>query len=193
MDVITIATEDELQAYLAAHGRTIRPNAPYNLFFPDALTRQAATHLQESGRKRLEQLVLWGGYTTPTGIVLASLLLPETEATWGWVRILSEEQSKIAEWLHAHGQLLFVEAHTHGSGLRATQLSDEDRRHPAGRRNGFLTLIVPDYARHGIDFSQVGVWECQDMAWSRLSPDQSRSRLRPVSESEARHALGILG
>lgn len=116
MDVVTIYTEAQMQAYLEAHGRTARPAPPYTVLFPALLVTLATHHLQTSGHKRLEQLVLWGGYSTPHGIVLASLLLPETEANWGWVHILPEEQPKITEWLHNHGQLLFVEAHTHGFG-----------------------------------------------------------------------------
>lgn len=190
MDVVTVYTEAEMQAYLAVHGRTTRPAPSYAVLFPATLVTHAMLHLQANGHKRLEQLVLWGGYTTPYGVVLASLLLPETEATWGWVHVLPEEQPKITEWLRNHGQLLFVEAHTHGSGPRATELSAEDRRHPAGRQDGFLTLIVPGYANNGIDFSQAGVWECRDLSWARLAPDQIRSRLHVIQEEEARRVLG---
>ena len=190
MDIMTIYTEAEMKTYLVIHGRTIRPVPPYALLFPSSLVIYAAHHLQANGRKRLEQLVLWAGYATPHGVVLASLLLPKTQATWGWVHVLPEEQTQIAKWLHNHGQLLFVEAHTHGSGPRATELSDEDRRHPAGRQNGFLTLIIPGYADNGIDFSQAGVWECRDLSWVRLAPDQICSYLHIVQDKEMQNVLG---
>ena len=190
VDVVTFYTEAEMQAYLAVHGRTTRPQPPYAVLFPTQLVTHATHHLQAGGHKRLEQLVLWGGYATAHGVVLASLLLPETEATWGWVHVLSEEQPKITEWLHNHGQLLFVEAHTHGFGPRATELSAEDRRHPAGRQDGFLTLIVPGYASRGIDFLQTGVWECHNLSWTRLAPDQVCSRLHILEEEEVRRVLG---
>lgn len=158
--------------------------------FPEGLVVRAAWHLQVNGQRGDEQLVLWGGYATPPGVVIASLLLPETNAGWGWVRVLPMEQPKIADWLHGHGQLLFVEAHTPGDGLRATELSPEDRRHPAGRQDGFLTIIVPGYCREGIDFARAGVWECRTLAWTKLSLNQVRARLRLVDDEEARHALG---
>ncbi len=190
VDVVTVYTEAEMQAYVVVHGRTTRPAPPYAFLFPALLVTHATRHLQASGYKRLEQVVLWGGYTTPHGVVLASLLLPETEANWGWVHVLPEEQPKITEWLHNHGQLLFVEAHTHGFGPRATELSAEDRRHPAGRQDGFLTLIVPGYAGSGIDFSQAGVWECHDLSWTRLASNQVRSRLHIIEEEEVCRVLG---
>ena len=190
MEVMSILAEGEMQTRLEVRGRAARPTPPYVLLFPATLLARAAQHLGENGRRRLEQLVLWGGYATPQGVVLASLFLPETEATWGWVHILPHEQPKIAEWLRAHGQLLFVEMHTHGSGPEATELSDEDRRHPAGRQDGFLTVIVPGYARRGIRFLRTGVWECRALAWARLRPEEVDVRLRAVSEEEVRRVLG---
>jgi len=168
MDVVTIYTEAQMQAYLEAHGRTARPASPYAVLFPALLVTHAIHHLQASGHKRLEQLVLWGGYTTPHGVVLASLLLPETEANWG----------------------CSSSRHTHGFGPRATELSAEDRRHPAGRQDGFLTLIVPGYASSGINFSQAGIWECRNLSWTRLAPDQVCSRLHIIEEEEVRRVLG---
>jgi hypothetical protein len=158
--------------------------------FPEGLVVRAAWHLQVNGHRGDEQLVLWGGYPTPSGVVIASLLLPETDAGWGWVRVLPAEQPKIADWLRGHGQLLFVEAHTHGDGPRATEMSPEDRRHPAGRQDGFLTVIIPGYAREGIAFARAGVWECRRLAWTKLSLSQVRARLHVVDDEEARHALG---
>ncbi len=190
MNVVTLYTEAEMQAHLEAHGRATRPATPYAVLFPALLITHATHHLQASGHKRLEQLVLWGGYSTPHGVVLASLLLPETEANWGWVHILPEEQPKITEWLHNQGQLLFVEAHTHGFGPRAAELSAEDSRHPPGRQDGFLTIIVPGYASSGINFSQAGVWECRNLSWTRLAPDQVYSRLHIIEEEEVRRVLG---
>lgn len=190
MDVRAILSEAQMQAFVAQHGRTTRPALPYLILFPAPLLAQAAEHLRVNGRIGHEQLVLWGGYVLPQGVLLTSLLLPATEATWGWVHVLPAEQPKITSWLRSHGQLLFVEAHTHGSGLRATELSDEDRRHPVGRQDGFLTLIVPDYAREGIDFLQAGVWECRALSWSRVSPDEVCARLHVISDEEVQRVLG---
>ena len=189
MELVSILTDVTMAERVASKGRPRRPVPPYPLTFPASLIERAAQYLAENGRQELEQVVLWGGYSTARGVVLASLLLPATEATWGWVHVIPSEQPKIAEWLRDHGQLLFAEAHTHGLGPRATELSDEDRRHPAGRQNGFLTIIVPDYARAGILLPRAGVWECRELAWTKLSRQDVRARLRVVADEEARHEL----
>ena len=189
MDVLCILSEAEMAERLAACGRASRPRPPYALLFPAGLVDRATDHLRANGKQGLEQLVLWGGYTTPRGVVIASLLMPDTEATWGWVHILPPEQPRIAEWLHGRGQRLYVESHTHGRGPWATEISDEDRRHPAGRQEGFLTVIVPAYAEDGIRLPEAGVWECRQLAWYRMPDAEVAARLSVVSDKEARRAL----
>jgi hypothetical protein len=189
VNVLTLLSEDELRRQLVNRGSSSRPSPPYSIIFPALLVEQAAHHLWQQGQQRLEQLALWAGTPTSQGIVITALLLPETEATWGWVHVLPAEQPRIVDWLRRYGQLLFAESHTHGDGPWATELSDEDRRHPAGRQNGFLTIIVPGYARDGIDFRRAGVWECRELSWYRLPLQAIRDRLRMVSDQEARDAL----
>lgn len=189
MNHVSILSEAEMVERRVRSGRPSRPAVPYSLLFPVSLVQHAEVHLGENGARGLEQVVLWGGYVTAGGVVLTSLLLPETEAEPFWVRILPSEQPLIASWLRQHGQLLFVESHTHGDGPFATELSAEDRRHPAGRQDGFLTLIVTGYARHGIDFSRAGVWECRELVYRRLEAADVARRLRVVEDKEARDAL----
>ncbi len=189
METLSVLTTAEMENYVARFGRKLRPRPPYHLHFPRGLVEHAAHYLQLSGAVPLEQLVLFGGYPTDQGVAIASLLMPETEATWGWVHVLPKEQPLIAEWLRDHGQLLFVESHTHGSGPMATEISPEDRRHPASRQEGFLTIIVPDYALNGIDFLRTGVWECIQREWERMDALQVRQRLHLVADEEVRRAL----
>lgn len=189
MNILSLLSEDKLRQRLMDGGRPLRPNTPHPIIFPSSLVTQAAHHLWQHGQHTLEQLVLWAGSPTPAGVVITALMLPETEATWGWVHVLPTEQPRIVDWLRRCGQLLFVESHTHGDGPKATELSDEDRRHPAGRQEGFLTIIIPAYARDGIDFSHAGVWECRGLVWHKLSPEAVRDQLRVVSDQEARDAL----
>lgn len=189
MEVVSVLTEAELEQRLVLTGRSARPIPPYPVLFPERLIVQAASHLHQSGRRGLEQLVLWAGYPTPQGVALTTLLLPETEAEPLWVRIRPADQPKIVTWLRRYGQLLFVEAHTHGDGPFATELSEEDRRHPAGRQEGFLTMIVTGYARHGIDFRRAGVWECRHLNYQRVPSAEVTRRLRVVTDEEVRHVL----
>jgi hypothetical protein len=158
--------------------------------FPSGLWDRAATHLRANGAERLEQLILWAGYPVAGAVVIASLLMPETEAEWGWVHVVPAEQPRIVEWLIQHRQLMFAEAHTHGGGGPwATEMSQEDRRHPAGRQDGFLTMIVPAYAQNGVDLGRMGVWECRDLIWQKLSPQEVKGRIRIGENEEIRYAL----
>lgn len=183
--VHSLLSHTQLECRLQKHGRGVRPRPPYPLSLPAPLVRLAEEHLRQNGKLGVEQLVLWGGYPSASGVVVTSLFLPETIALPGWVAILPDEQPLIATWLHEHGQLLFAEAHTHGEGIRATEISTEDCRYPVGRQEGFLTIIVPDYARGGIDLHRAGIWEYRDREWARLPGREVARRLRVVSKKEA--------
>ncbi len=187
MEVVTILTDEEATT-VKARGAPIRPAPPFPLHFPAGLVNRARAHLLRNGKRELEELVLWSGYWDGEAVRLVSLLLPETVATWGSVTIVHSEQPVIADWLYDRGQLLFVEAHTHGAGPWATELSPVDRRYPISRQNGFLTVIVPNYAQDGLSFGISGVWECRASEWARL-PATEAARLRVMEDSAVRRAL----
>lgn len=189
METQSILTTDQVRSLSAKRGLALRPQPLVSIRFPVSLLGKAASQLQENGHRSLEQLVLWSGYANPTGALLVSLLMPKTTATWGTVTIVKTELPIIAEWLFEHGQLLFVEMHTHGPGSCATELSPIDRAHPVGRQNGFLTFIIPEYAKAGIDLATAGIWECLSQDWKRVSPDKSRVRFSVVPDAELTHEL----
>jgi hypothetical protein len=68
-------------------------------------------------------------------------------------------------------------------------MSDEDRRHPASRVDGFFTVIIPGYARDGIEFQQAGCWESRRLVWHKLRPREVLQRFAIVPDQEARDAL----
>jgi len=157
-----------------------------------SLVQRAEQHLQRNGRRTLEQLVLWAGY--PDGeraALIASLLMPETIATWGSVTIVRTELPTIATWLSERGQLLFVEVHTHGRGRYATELSDTDRAYPIGRQAGFITVIVPGYAATGIEVARAGVWEYQPPDWVEVPTREASARLAIAADEEVRDRLRL--
>lgn len=182
MEILNILSESQIKQYNDTHERRVRPKPPYKLLFPKSLIEQGSKHLQINGGQGLEQLILWSGYPTENGVMLTSLLLPLTEASWGNVIVVPSEQQAIVTYLKSSNQLMFVEAHTHGFGKNATLISEEDRRHPAGRQNGFLTLIIPGYANEGINFMQAGVWQCISLEWIRLKPQEVQARLLIVED-----------
>lgn len=179
--------DDAAAAELARlRGLARRPPPPLSVVMPSGLIIPAEAHLRLNGRRRLEQLVLWAGYAQDGRALITSLLMPDTVATWGSVTIVRSELPKIADWLFERGQLLFVEMHTHGRGLWATELSDTDRTFPIGRQPGFITVIVPAYAADGIELEQAGVWEHCPPEWLVLTSSEVRRRFSIASDGEIR-------
>jgi hypothetical protein len=168
-----------------------RPESPFRLLFPLGLVEAATRHLQVRGSDGCEELALFAGIPVCGEVLIVSLLLPQTNSTWGHVEIVKSEQSVLSEWLVANRQLLFVESHTHGGRSRwSTKISGVDVAHPVSVRDGFLTVIVPAYAEDGIDFTTAGVWECRQLKWRRLNNRQVKERLLVVLDDEVRARVG---
>lgn len=181
----------EVLSISAPNGRVrpVRPEPPFNLVFPQNLIDAGTEHLR--GRLGCEELVLYSGVVIDGDVLITSLLMPDTIASWGHVEIVRTEQPVIVDWLREQRELLFVEMHTHGGRSRwSTRISSVDTAHPVSVRNGFLTVIVPAHAEDGIDFAAAGVWECSQLAWSRLSKRQVARRISVVSEDELVARLG---
>jgi len=168
-----------------------RPESPFRMLFPLGLLEAATRHLQVRGIDGCEELALFAGVPVGGEVLIASLLLPQTNSTWGHVEIVKSEQPILSDWLVANRQLLFVESHTHGGRSRwSTKISGVDVAHPVSVRDGFLTVIVPAYAEDGINFTTAGVWECRQLKWRRLNNSQVKQRFSVVSDDEVRGRLG---
>ena len=189
MQAHSVLSEAESAQLKARRDRPIRPRPPMSFVAPASLIDLAVAHLRGNGRDELEQLVLLGGYAGDERVLLVTLLLPETIATWGRVEIVRSEQPKIVDWLYEHGQLLYVEAHTHGSGIDAEELSCTDRKYPAGRTRGFIAIVVTHYAANGIDPRAFGMWEYEPPLWNRVPARVAVERFRIVADREIRDEL----
>ena len=185
MEVLALLPDAELKQL--AHGPPQRPSNQFDLVFPVSLVNAAGRHLREMGKRSCEELVLFGGVPVSAGVVITALLMPRTEASWGHVEIIRSDQPTIATWLVERNHLLFLEAHTHGN--HSTEISSPDKRHPVSVRDGFLTAIVPFYARGGLNFSEAGIWECRRLMWHLLPVGDGRDRFKITSDSEARTFL----
>jgi hypothetical protein len=189
MKAETIIDDTIAAAIVRDRGFPRRPSPPVSVVLPRGLIRSAHEHLWANGRRGLEQLVLWAGYLDGVRAVITSLLLPDTVATWGSVTIVRSELPKIADWLLERGQLLFVEMHTHGRGLWATELSDTDRTYPIGRQAGFITVIVPAYAADGIVLAKAGVWEYCPPEWLEVPRTDVRRRFEIAPDQQVRELV----
>jgi len=184
MRVVSVAAD------IAARERVRRSEPPFPLVFPESLIDAATEHLRRQGVQGNEELVLFAGVPVDDRVLITSLLMPDTIATWGHVEIVRSEQPLIAEWLVRNHQLLFVEMHTHGGrSAWSTRISSVDTAHPVSVRNGFLTVIVPAHAEDGIDFAVAGVWECMQLSWRRLSKRDVGSRFTVVPDQEVQREV----
>jgi len=87
------------------------------------------------------------------------------------------ELLKLNSWLYANGLSVLIQTHTHpGSAFH----SGIDDRWPTIETVGFLSLVVPDFARRGL-FGLPGCYLAEYLgsgSWREVCPEEMSKRIR---------------
>ena len=129
------------------------------------------------GRERRECYVWWGGYFTESGEAqILTAIYPDTATDYGCVHLRTPELVALHEKLRALDQVLLVELHTHPPG--AGGQNDVDAAHPAATYNGFISIVIPDFARPRFhDLRKTYVYEYAGRKeWRSLDPVEISAR-----------------
>src|SRR5713101_7561976 len=111
-----------------------------------------ASWFKEAGNDGVEDVAVAAGYPTVDGdAIVAAVLHPNTERAPG-----SYEQRDGSTWDelytfgYHHGMYYLLQLHTHPPGF-STHHSPRDDLGAFSDRLGFVSIVVPDFARHGVD------------------------------------------
>lgn len=120
--------------------------------FQEPLVGLLGRWFQEAGAAGVEDIAIAAGFPTSGGdAVIAAVLHPDADRTPGWY-----EQRDGAAWSelygfgHRYGMYYLLQLHTHPPGCR-TLHSPRDNIGAFSDRLGFLSIVVPDFARAGVD------------------------------------------
>lgn len=140
-----------------------RPAPPVRLQLADGLLATTQAALRDGSGGVREAIVLWAGRPIDGATALIShLLLPEFVSGRDFLTIPKEERFQVAAYLRGERVLAFADMHTHPE---EAFLSKPDRRHPFSERDGFYTVVIPDFGTRppgeGWRFYEVrsGVWD----------------------------------
>ena len=129
-----------------------------------------------------EVFVIWTAALAGTGdrIDVQRCLVPRQEARTTMFGVLvhidGAELARVQFENYDRGERSVVQLHTHpGDDVR---MSDLDREWEVVCHVGALSIIVPDYGRHGLrDLVGVNVYEREDTDWRLWSPTEAKERL----------------
>jgi hypothetical protein len=131
--------------------------------------------LADVGQRGFEGIVLWGGRRTPDGqdfeVVFA--VAPKQQAARGddgvLVAVDGDELFRVNADFYRRGLLLCAQVHSHPGDAYH---SDTDDAFAVVTISGGLSLVVPWYARHGIDAETTAVYRLSRVGeWVRVRPD----------------------
>lgn len=164
--------------------RTCPPVKQY--LFQDTTLGLLTSWFQDAGRHGVEDVAVGAGYPTVDGDALvAAVLHPNAERALGWY-----EQRDGSAWDdlyqfgHRNGMYYLLQIHTHPPGC-STLHSLRDDAGSFSDRLGFVSIVVPDFARRGVDLHdrQVTVHERIATGWRVWPHEEARERLRVVPSS----------
>lgn len=128
-------------------------------------------HLLSAGAAGNEGLVLWAGQRTGRNVGVDTAIVPAQHAirreTEVGVMVPGEELHRINVWLHRNERLLLAQVHSHPG---AAYLSDTDEAFTVVAVVGGLSIIIPDFARRGLNLRDVAAYRLDaDGHWAYVA------------------------
>jgi hypothetical protein len=114
-----------------------------------------------------EALVYWAGRSSPQLWAITTGIEPETALTEGSFRTSAAANAKVIGFLAARSLELLAQVHSHPGPLVDHSLGDE--RGALMPYESFLSIVVPNYGRRGLDLAACGVHRFEGGRFRRLS------------------------
>jgi hypothetical protein len=145
---------------------------------PAAVLDATISELHTRGGGEFEAFVLWGGMVSDDRLEVAvtSAELPEQTASSTADGLLvvvgGDALFEVNKHLHRRGELLVGQVHTHPG---AAYHSPTDDDYPLVTLIGALSLVIPEFGRHGMDHQDRWAWYRLRArgVWDQLDPSRS--------------------
>ncbi|MGH7642425.1 MAG: Mov34/MPN/PAD-1 family protein [Candidatus Dormibacteria bacterium] len=135
----------------------------------DDILRETERALRAAGKDGYELFVLWTGRLIGDVFTVEHCYVPEQRSfrvrKGVCVRVEADELHKLNCWLFQHGQTLAVQLHTHP---KEAYHSETDDTYPIVTTLGGLSIVIPDFCRHGLATAKVAVYRLTDRGWEEL-------------------------
>ena len=120
-----------------------RPPADFNrVLIPRSLLRETLDHLDDG--LNCEAIAYWAGVQDGEDIRVTRLITPRSYRGEGYVVVPVEEVSRVVNECVSLDDFLVAQLHTHPADEGHSELDDCGT---VSKRDGFISLVVPFYAR----------------------------------------------
>lgn len=165
-----------------------RRNAPYpgvgaGVVLAETIWTRTLRELREYGESSSEGLVFWGGVVVNADLLVTGLYLPKHSPQGGRARLTSEESRWLLRALRIRDEKLLAQVHSHpGSAFHSTG----DDNLAASFHSGYLSVVVPQYARDVTDVEQCAVFEFDGSSFFEIPSKSISQRFAVRSLVESR-------
>jgi len=136
---------------------TFRGPAPPAIYIPATLLERTGDLIATFAELRpAEGVVYWFGIESVSRGVVTTLIVPDADTTTGRIRTSVEANAEALTAIIDTPLVLLGHAHSHPGTYVEHSLTDDAEAF--GRFDGALSLVVPYFARYGIDLSDCGVY-----------------------------------
>lgn len=139
---------------------------------------------QEYFRKKEEAVVFWYGKESmkENQDYVVCAVSPKAKHSFGNYLVSSEEATKMGKEMINKGLVCLAQFHTHPG--KNTEHSDYDDEHAISTRNGFLSLIAPEYGKYRPQsIQQIFVHEAWKGEWFILDDVAKTNRIHVIANS----------
>jgi hypothetical protein len=167
---------------------TTNRNLPYGgpgalLVVPAEIWQRTLAMLRDYGRERSEGLVFWGGVVNAPGAYVTGLYLPRHAADGAHAMLTAEQSRWLLRSLRSRDEKLLAQVHSH-PGTAYHSPGDNDGA--TSFHDGFISIVVPQFARGEPDLGRCAVFEFAGGAFAELAQREIPSRIRLSSFIEDR-------
>src|SRR5437867_1627638 len=148
------------------------------LWLPEGVVLETERRLRSyCGPEEHEGVVYWGGTETPGGPVVLTALSPTAATTRGSFRTDADANTTLVLTLARLDLVLVAQVHSHPGDC--VDHSDGDDSGALVRFQGFWSLVVPQFARSGMQqLSRLGIHLYDAGQFRRLSSEAVTARVR---------------
>ncbi len=147
------------------------------LLIPQHAFAETERFLKQRGTARMEGLVLWAGRCDDQSDNVLTIIKAGDDWPHG-VRLKFDQMLKLTEFLAGNGLTLLAQVHNHPDRIPHSQ---GDNDNPASHRPGYLSLVVPEMALHGIRVHDCYAYEYVGrLTWREWDATERVGRVRIV-------------
>jgi hypothetical protein len=126
-------------------------------------------------KRRSEGVVYWFGMELAENSVVTTLIVPDADTTWGCISTSPEVNAEALAVIIGTPLVLLGQAHSHPANH--VRHSDVDNRQTFASFEGAISVVVPYFARRGINLRRCGIHRHINGAFRIISPKQIENHI----------------